>query len=173
MIRPAAAFLSLVLAGPLWGQDATPDPVLQAKIDDAIRKGVAYLKTAESIVGWPEFGGNSDELILWTFVHADVPTKDPVFQTLLQRILTSKLERTYKVALQAMILEEIDRVAHQPRIWQCAQFLIDNQCANGQWSYGEESPAAQNPPPPTKADVASAPATGVRDFSAPAAGKKQ
>jgi len=168
MIRAATAVLAVLLQ-----QDATPDPVLQAKIDDAIRKGVAYLKTAESVVAWQEFGGNSDELILWTFVHADVSTKDPVFQMLLQRMLSANLTRTYKVALQAMILEEIDRVAHQPRIWQCAQFLIDNQCANGQWSYGEETAAAQNPPPPTKADVASAPASGVRDFSTPAGGKKQ
>src|SRR5436190_23134091 len=134
MIRAAAAFLALLLAAPLWARqdrkdDVVPDPVLQAKIDDAIRRGVAYLKTAESIVGWPEFGGNSDELLLWTFVHADVPSRDPVYQTLLQRILSAKLERTYKVALQAMVLEEIDRVVHQPRIWQCAQFLIDNQCA--------------------------------------------
>ena len=172
MIRTATAVLALTLAAPLWAQDATPDPVLQAKIDDAIRRGVGYLKTAESIVGWPEFGGNSDELILWTLVHADVPTRDQVFQTLLQRILADKLQRTYKVALQAMILEEVDRVAYQPRIWQCAQFLIDNQCATGQWSYGEESPAVQNIPTPGKPDVASAPVTGARDFSTPAAGKK-
>src|SRR5262245_51981576 len=133
MIRAAAAIVAVLLSGPAWGQgqDATPDPVLQAKIDDAIRKGVDYLKTAESIVAWQEFGGNSDELLLWTLVHADVPTRDPVFQTLLQRILAGELKRTYKVSLQAMILEEIDRVAYQPRIWQCAQFLIDNQCANG------------------------------------------
>jgi len=175
--RPAAAFLAILLAAPLWAQDkkddATPDPLLQAKIDDAIRRGVAWLKTAESIVPWAEFGGNSDELILWTFVHADVSTKDPAFQTLLQRMLAAKLDRTYKVALQAMILEEIDRVAYQARIWQCAQFLVDNQCANGQWSYGEETPAVANMPTPAKVvDVATAPVSGVRDFSTPAAGKK-
>src|SRR6185436_12199035 len=90
MIRAATACLAVLLAVPAWGQqDATPDPVLQAKIDDAIRKGVVYLKTAESVVAWQEFGGNSDELILWTFVHADVSTKDPVFQTLLQRMLSA------------------------------------------------------------------------------------
>jgi len=177
MIRSAAACLALLLAGPLWGfqgkDDVTPDPVLQAKIDDAIRRGVAYLKTAESIVGWAEFGGNSDELHLWTLVHADVPTRDPAFQTLLQRILSGKLEKTYKVALQAMLLEEIDRVAYQPRIWQCAQFLIDNQCANGQWSYGEPSLAVQNVPTPPKPEVASGPVSGVRDFRPAATGRKE
>jgi hypothetical protein len=38
-----------------------------------------------------------------------------------------------------MILEELGRVKHQSRIWQCAQFLLDNQCKNGQWSYGTPS----------------------------------
>jgi len=178
MIRSAAPFLALLLAAPLGARqdrkdDVVPDPTLQAKIDDAIRRGVGYLKTAESIVGWAEFGGNSDELILWTLVHADVPTRDPVFQTLLQRILASELKRTYKVSLQAMILEEIDRVTYQPRIWQCAQFLIDNQCANGQWSYGDEAPAVQNMPAPTRPAVATSLPTGVRDFSTPAPGKRQ
>src|SRR5262245_39529043 len=120
-IRAATAGLACLLAAPLWGlqDNSTPDPALQAKIDDAIRRGVEYLKTAESIVPWQEFGGNSDELILWTLVHADVSPRDPVFHQLLQNILTAKLERTYKVSLQAMILEEIDRVKYQERIWQC------------------------------------------------------
>jgi hypothetical protein len=152
MIRAATTFLAVLLAGPAWGQqDATPDPVLQAKIDDAIRKGVAYLKTAESVVAWQEFGGNSDELILWTFVHADVSTRDPVFQTLLQRMLSANLTRTYKVALQAMILEEIDRVVHQPRIWQCAQFPDRQPVApTASGATGRRRAAAQNPPPPTR-----------------------
>src|SRR5687767_9241791 len=103
MLRSATAFLALLLAGPLWAlqdkkEDAIPDASLQAKIDEAIRKGVGYLKTAESIVPWQEFGASSDELHLWTLVHADVPAKDPVFQALLQRILAAKLTRTYNVS---------------------------------------------------------------------------
>ena len=56
------------------------------------------------------------------------------------------LEWTYDVSLQAMILEEIDRVKYQARIAQCAQFLVDNQCPNGQWSYGEPDPFAKDTP---------------------------
>jgi hypothetical protein len=37
-------------------------------------------------------------------------------------------------------------VKHQRRIWQCAQFLVDNQCKNGQWSYGTPTPAVKNVP---------------------------
>jgi hypothetical protein len=65
-------------------------------------------------------------------------------------MLNEPLEKTYKVALQAMILEEIERVKHQVRIWQCGQFLVDNQCANGQWSYGTPTEFGSVPPPAPK-----------------------
>jgi hypothetical protein len=166
MIKSATVLLLFLAAGPAWAlQDA--DPVLQSKIDDAIRRGVEYLKKAESIVAWEAFGANSDELILLTLVHAGVSSKDATYQALLQRILAVDLKRTYNVALQAMVLEEIDRVRYQDRIWQCAQFLLDNQCANGQWSYGDPTPAVQNMPTPVKAkEVASVPVGGARDFAA-------
>src|SRR6516164_11486786 len=87
-------------------------------VDEAIDKGVSRLRTA--------IDPNSDrvELILWTFIHAGVRENDPDFQKLLKIVLNRKLEKTYSVALQAMILEELDRVRYQPRIQLCAQFLI-------------------------------------------------
>ncbi|RPH43176.1 MAG: hypothetical protein EHM91_08890 [Planctomycetota bacterium] len=110
----------------------------QKRIDDAIAKGVVYLRTAESS-GWDTHAVNCDELILLTLIHADVPEKDPKVQELLTRVMAAPLQRTYKVALLAMCLEELDRVKYQQKIRQCAQFLVDNMCQNGQWSYGEES----------------------------------
>src|SRR5207244_1307666 len=68
----------------------------------------------------------------------------------------------------------LDRVAHQGRIWQCAQFLLDNQCVNGQWSYGEASQAVQNVPTLPKApEVASGPGSGARDFRPAATGGRK
>ena len=52
-------------------------------------------------------------------------------------MLVEPLKSTYRVSLQAMILEEIHRVRYQKQLFKCAQFLIDNECKNGQWSYGE------------------------------------
>ena len=75
MIRSATVLLVFLAASPLWALQEV-DPVLQTKIDDAIRRGVEYLKKAESIVPWAEFGANSDELILLTLVHAGVSSKD-------------------------------------------------------------------------------------------------
>jgi hypothetical protein len=116
-------------------------PVDQKKVDEAIRRGIEYLKKAPSLNSPPgSIIPESYELPLWTLVHANVPQTDPLFQKLLKDMLASELTSTYRTSLQAMILEEIDRVKYQERIWQCAQALVDNQCRNGQWSYWNNAP---------------------------------
>jgi hypothetical protein len=141
------------------------DLVDGVKVEQAIQKGVAYLKSAASPGAHRDIR-NSDELILYTLINAGVPENDPKVQELLQKVLAAPLERTYPVALQAMALEEIHRVRYQDRIWQCAQFLVDNQCANGQWAYGEPTDAVKNVPTGgTGADVASGGARAAREFS--------
>jgi hypothetical protein len=137
-------FLSafIVASLPAFGQakppQEPPGPVAgvdEVKVAQAIEKGIKFLRTAKS----PDFHNgykNSDVLILWTFIHAGVPQDDPKFKQLLDDCLAEPLEKTYKVSLLAMCLEEIDRVKHQEKIAHCAQFLVDNQCANGQWNYG-------------------------------------
>jgi hypothetical protein len=119
-------------------------------LDDAVRDGMAYLKEKAA-----EFGRESkaDELLLWTWLQGGMAESAPEFQALLKSALGKKLERTYNVALTAMALEGLDRVKHQKRIAQCAQFLLDNQCANGQWAYGDPSIFAEDlhvPPAPPK-----------------------
>ena len=105
----------------------------QKRVNKAIQAGVEYLKTCDSP------GHNSskdaDELILLTLLHAGAESL-PRFKTLFDKMLADPLQDTYCVSLQAMVLEEFERVRYQGRIHQCAQFLVDNQCANGQWSYG-------------------------------------
>jgi hypothetical protein len=114
------------------GAQAKGDP---AKVDAAVKRGVEHLLQAHSPAAHQGIA-DSDELLLWTFLHAGVPEDHPRFQELLRKMLEGKLERTYEVALQAMVLEELDRAKHQRRIAQCAQFLIDNQPGKGHWGYG-------------------------------------
>jgi hypothetical protein len=135
-------------AKPLPPAGAPPDP---RRVDEAIRRGVQYLKAAGPAAQSMSAGYsiNTDELVLWTFLHAGVPESDPRFQELFRKVLGSPLERTYKVALRAMILEELDRVTYQAWIAECAQFLVDNQAKDGQWSYGEPSEFAQGLPVPS------------------------
>jgi hypothetical protein len=117
------------------------DPV---KVDLAIGRGVEYLKGQLDPVLANRGDARPLELVLWTLVHAGVSEGDPDFQQLLKVMLDSRLEHTYNVALQAMLLEELHRVKYQLRIQQCAQFLVDNQCRNGQWSYGTPSLFAED-----------------------------
>ena len=115
------------------------------KVQEAIRRGIEFLRGAPSHGETKKSIRSADELLLLTFLHAGVPAEDPKVQELLKKILAGPLDRTYSVALQAVCLEELGRVRYQPRLQQCAQFLVDNQCTNGQWSYGEPSPQAAGP----------------------------
>ncbi len=105
-----------------------------ARIDAAVRRAVEFLRTADS----PGMNGSPDsaELILWAFIHGGVDPYDPKYQQLLMKILDDRRENaTYSVAIRAMILEELNRIAYQGQLLRCAQVLVDNQCRNGQWDY--------------------------------------
>ena len=138
-------------------------------LDEAVRDGLAFVKAKAALFG---VEGKSDELVLWTYLRGGVAESDPQFQALLKGILDKPLERTYNVALTAMILEELDHAKYQKRIAQCAQHLVDNQCANGQWGYGDPSlfvlEVTVPPPPPKGKAVRKVPITRKRD--GPAAG---
>jgi len=163
---------TLLLVVPvLLAAQGAPPPIEQGKIDTAIKKGVDYLKGAAPGLKKPDDKNNRTEreLVLWTMVHADVNEHDPIFADLLKDMLDRQLEATYCVALQAMILEELNRVKYQTRIRQCAQFLVDNQCSNGQWSYGTPTLFANETPSDggARTDVASGAEkkAGVKEFS--------
>lgn len=144
----------------------------QKEIDQAIFRGLESLKGAPSTAGG--IGGNCDELILLAMIHGGASEK--TYEPLLKNVLAAPLEWTYKVSLQAMCLEELDPVLHQNRIAQCAQFLVDNQCRNGQWSYGRPTDATKDmklgDPPPVRKSVAT-PKGGARDFGAPVRERKR
>ena len=163
MKRDLALYLSIAallgLASPTIGQDAKPKgnvAVDQASIDKAIDNGLKYLKGSDSP---STHVGDSDELKLLTHIEGGTPESDPAVQTLLKKCMDSPLEKTYKVALLAMCLEELDRVKYQPKIAQCGQFLLDNVKPNGGFCYGE----------PTVTDVGYA--IPKRDAVASAGGK--
>ena len=151
--------VGVCLAFPAAVQAQEKPKVAQSEVDAAIRKGVEFLKAQD------DFGvkkSRRDELVLLTLVHAGLPEGDPVFQKLFKTITESDLEKTYNAALQAMILEEIHRVKYQRRIHQCAQFLVDNQCENGQWSYGKPSIFVEDVP--TGGPIRKSVSTGRRRY---------
>ncbi|HVR86383.1 MAG TPA: hypothetical protein VMU54_18825, partial [Planctomycetota bacterium] len=98
MARAFILFLLLGAAMPAAAQD--PNAVSQREIDQAIRKGAEYLKTAPSWGDW--LHANCDELILLTMIHAGIPEANPKFDEYLRHCLQASLEKTYKVACLAM-----------------------------------------------------------------------
>jgi len=117
------------------------------KVAAAIEKAVTWLRNAKSPgsdLSKKKLASirNADDLLLLTFLHAGLPENDPRVRELLTSALAGPLDHTYPVAVRAMALEELDRVRYKYQIARCAQFLLDNQLANGQWGYGEPSVSA-------------------------------
>ncbi len=137
VLRPSA-----ISAAP---QPPPPPKVDQARVDAAIEKGVAYLRTLgpasmSQVAYVTQKGTNYRGLVLYTLAWAGVPAEDPGVKTLLEECVNAPLERTYSVACEAMALEKIDRRKYRPRLAKIGQWLVDTQCANGQWSYGAVLP---------------------------------
>jgi ferric-dicitrate binding protein FerR (iron transport regulator) len=156
---------------PLLRQDkkkkTKKDLEFELKVNAAIRSGVAFLgeeaAQANLVANMPDASsGYPVELVLWALERGGLPESDPSFQKLFQFMVSTDLRFTYKVSLEAMVLEELDRVRYQSRIAHCAQFLVDNQARNGQWSYGESVPLPELTPTGAK---------GRKETATPGAGK--
>ncbi len=119
-----------------------PPKVNQRAIDYAVERGGLFLvgELARPIEG--KFSDmvkmGRDELILYALAHVGVDySGHRAYAAALEEILTKELRHTYQTSLTALALESLDKVKYHWRLAQCAQFLVDNQCANGQWSYGQ------------------------------------
>jgi hypothetical protein len=120
-------------ADPSWWAHPKVD---QKKVDDAIVKGVEYLLN-QSPSAIKHKNLRMDELVLLTVLESGVDRRDPRVQRLIQNVLKLPLDRTYHVSVRALCLAALDPMKYQTQLAQCAQFLVDNQCENGQWTYGE------------------------------------
>src|SRR5262245_30017794 len=99
------ALAALLMGRPLGAQEKPPKDqgakVDRVRVDAAIEKGIAYLCQAPQV--------KSVELVLLTFLHSGVRENDPDVQRMVKTMLEGKLSTTYRTALQAMALEELDR----------------------------------------------------------------
>jgi len=129
----------------LLGQ-AKPPALDEKKVNAAIDRGVEYLRAKLSKKGSGQ--EKVRELALLAMVHAGVKKGDPFLDEQVKAMVDEELATVYRTALQAMVLRELDRKAWQKRIFQCAQFLVDNQCKNGQWAYGEPTTYPEPKPEP-------------------------
>ncbi len=138
----------------------------QLRVDEAIEKGCKWLlgQPGEITKEWPAGHKRHQaeptisylELVVLTLSHSGFYEEDhPEMKKLIAEMIKRDITTTYRAAIQAMALQKINPKKYQWRIAQCAQFLIDNQCANGQWDYGEKTPLEHIKPPKEEPPVIS------------------
>ncbi|MFH0888818.1 MAG: hypothetical protein V1871_06375 [Planctomycetota bacterium] len=136
-----------------WEKWWLAQPITQQEIDDAIVKGVDFL--IQYCSTQDEY---DSELVFYTLIKSGVQIPQSLMQVFSDKILNKELDNTYRVALTAMALSELDRVKYLERIVQCAEFLLTNQSLNGNWHYGtpiQKFINTDSPKPITPTDEAS------------------
>lgn len=117
-----------------------------ADIERAIQKGMDWLKGSPPKSGVPTSRmDDTNELVLYTLLHGGAAASDPAVAEILKRTVDREPDRVYNVALGAMALAKVDRAGYQWKLVQHGQFLLDNQCENGQWAYGSPVDPARAP----------------------------
>ncbi|HVG94564.1 MAG TPA: prenyltransferase/squalene oxidase repeat-containing protein [Planctomycetota bacterium] len=126
-----ALLLATCVAAPARAQDA-PSPT---DVRRAVDAGAAWLRKefAEGFVS--ETRNDPVEVVVLTLSHAGANLDDPVFARGLKVLEGSDLRFTYRVALTAMALSEVNPRRYQGRIAHCAQWLVDTQLPEGEWGY--------------------------------------
>ena len=147
MLRRSLA-LAAILVSAASAQDFKPkqSSIPQSQVDEAIAKGLEWLLSEQG--GLSKLPQNTfssqhtgvitlEEFYFYVMIHAGLKRDHPVFQSYLKLIVDREPSKTYGVSLAAMCLAELDPIGYQWRLADYAQFLIDNQCKNGQWGYGK------------------------------------
>lgn len=125
-------------------------------VEPLVEKGLKVVKARAA---------ENPEFALWVLVYCQTPQTDPTLRSLLKDLLDKPPTTTKSAALQAMILDDLDRFGYRPRIAHCAQFLIDNQCDDGRWDDGKPVQAPDVPPLPPTPDPERP--RSARDFAGP------
>jgi len=157
----AAWFVTLALAAAVRAGDDRParkvaDPALQAGINRAIDRGVAYLKFVQRADGsWGRGGGRgrregmADDfdagftaLVLYALAASRVPRDDPAIrrgiawtETHREPYTAQGSRGTYCASLLILALTRIDPEEHNDRIRRLAEQLAASQLDDGMWAY--------------------------------------
>jgi hypothetical protein len=140
-IRGPVLAIVILLSGQAGGEE-------EARIKDAVDRGRRWLvPKVRELLKEVEAGTSKTaifELGIYTLLACGLPGKDPAMEPLLAELGRRPLQTTYGASLEAMALRKLDPEKFLPRIAECAQFLVDLQCDNGQWGYGR--PASELKP---------------------------
>ena len=123
--------LVLLAAAPARAGDAPA----AADVQKAVDAGKAWLerrfKDGVEDGSWQ----SPAELVLLTLAHAGGSASEPVFAKSLKAVEKMEPRFTYRTALLAMALAEVNPRLYREKIAHCAQWLVDTQLAGGEWGY--------------------------------------
>lgn len=85
-------------------------------------------------------------VMTYALIHACPDRADPLLKAGVEYIATKDPDGTYNAALMALALADLDANRYRARLAELAQILCDQQCVNGQWSYGGATGRTRTPP---------------------------
>jgi hypothetical protein len=134
--------LSLGLAAPVQAQQLRLPAEEQDAVNDAILRGVDYLKRTQQKSGtWAKVGvGHRISYAILpglTLLECGVPARDPSIQQAAQylRARTAKLDTTYDLSLGILFLDRLGDPQDKKIIQTFALRLVAGQSATGGWGY--------------------------------------
>jgi hypothetical protein len=137
----------VMLIGGIWSPLSAADINLsrekQAKVDQALKDSIAWLK-----INGTSDGSAEGSLVGYALVKAGVSVQEPIIQKQLRAVLT-KMETgaygtngkprhfIYEAGCDAMFLEAVDAVGYRVQLSYIGEFIVRNQQPTGSWFYPE------------------------------------
>jgi len=126
---------------------ASPCEPSGQEVRAAILRSVDYLHHKQRQDGsWPDYllPGGVTALASYALLQAGLPPDDRSLAAPIAATRRLPLDRTYVVALKAMVLGAADRKLYAAEIQACADWLAAHQQGAGGWGYGEPSITEKN-----------------------------
>lgn len=124
--------LALASALPASGADVTAEQVQQA-----LEKGVGYLRRANVFNNRAQMGIGQNALAILAAIHSGVPADDPDLVRAADMCANPQnwMANTYHVGCVAAALAAVDPGKYRATLMKCADYLIEGQNADGGWRY--------------------------------------
>ncbi len=139
-------FLTLVLGFVLSSNQsiAIAQPVTSAAVNEAIDRGVDYLRQTQIVregkwEGYDDYGCGASALVVLALLNCGLSTDDPTVASGLDYLARTVPEKTYEVALQTMVFCVADPQTYVRQIRRNVDWLQKAQSTNGRekggWGY--------------------------------------
>ncbi len=146
-----------------------------AAVSKAIDAGAQWLKSQFKDGLSDTTFHDAGELVILTLSHCGVNLTDRVYADGIKALESVEPRFTYRTALLAMALSEVNPRLYRKKIAHCAQWLVDTQLKEGEWGYPGLAARPGHPTegvkvqPPAEPDPAAPPASGAKPGAKPAA----